>query len=85
MFFKQRTNDDASISYFFGCGGQGKGIALDVLAGDEAWYMDQARMLGVEISMPTTCPAAERLPNLAARLTRYTKAISARPPSRSPR
>lgn len=50
MFFKQRTNDDASISYFFGCGGQGKGIALDVLAGDEAWYMDQARMLGVEIS-----------------------------------
>lgn len=39
MFFKQRINDDASISYFFGCGGQGKGIALDVLAGDEAWYV----------------------------------------------
>jgi hypothetical protein len=25
MFFKQRSNDDASISYFFGCGGLGKG------------------------------------------------------------
>ena len=24
MFFKQRVNDDASISYFFGCGGHGK-------------------------------------------------------------
>lgn len=50
MFFKQRTNDDASISYFFGCGGQGKGIALDVLAGDEAWYIDQARKLTIEIT-----------------------------------
>lgn len=50
MFFKQRTNDDASISYFFGCGGQGKGIALDVLAGDEAWYVNEARKLNVEIS-----------------------------------
>ncbi|PWF39106.1 MBL fold metallo-hydrolase [Massilia glaciei] len=50
MFFKQKTNDDASISYFFGCGGQGVGIALDVLAGDEAWYIDQARRLNVEIT-----------------------------------
>jgi hydroxyacylglutathione hydrolase len=50
MFFKQRTNDDASISYFFGCGGQGQGVALDVLAGDEAWYMDQAGKLNVEIT-----------------------------------
>lgn len=50
MFFKQRANDDASISYFFGCGGQGKGIAVDVLAGDEAWYIDQARKLNVEIT-----------------------------------
>ena len=50
MFFKQRTNDDASLSYFFGCGGQGKGIALDVLAGDEAWYIDQARKLNVKIA-----------------------------------
>jgi len=49
MFFKQRINDDASISYFFGCGGQGKGVAVDVLAGDEAWYVEQAKLLNVAI------------------------------------
>lgn len=51
MFFKQRINDDASISYFFGCGGQGKGIAVDVLADDEQWYLEQAKKLNVEIAM----------------------------------
>lgn len=51
MFFKQRINADASISYFFGCGGQGKGVAVDVLAGDEAWYLDEANMLNVAITM----------------------------------
>lgn len=50
MFFKQRVNDDASISYFFGCGGQGKAVAVDVLAGDEEWYADQARRLDVAIT-----------------------------------
>lgn len=50
MFFKQRVNHDASISYFFGCGGQGKGIAVDVLAGDEAWYIDEAGKLNVAIT-----------------------------------
>ncbi len=51
MFFKQRTNEDASISYFFGCGGLGKGVALDVLAGDQAWYLEQARKLNVDITV----------------------------------
>lgn len=50
MFFKQRVNDDTSISYFFGCGGQGKGVAVDVLAGDEDWYIEQARKLGVTMN-----------------------------------
>lgn len=50
MFFKQRINIDASISYFFGCGGLGKAAAVDVLAGDEAWYLDEANRLNVEIS-----------------------------------
>lgn len=50
MFFKQRINDDASISYFFGCGGQGKGIAVDVVAGDERWYIDEARKLNIAIT-----------------------------------
>lgn len=51
MFFRQRVNHDASISYFFGCGGLGKAIAVDVLAGDEAWYIDAARALDVAITM----------------------------------
>lgn len=50
MFFKQRTNDDSSISYFFGCGGHGKAIAVDVLAGDETWYLEHARQLNVVIT-----------------------------------
>ncbi len=51
MFFKQRVNDDASISYFFGCGGLGKAVAVDVLAGDEAWFLAEAARLDVHIVM----------------------------------
>jgi len=51
MFFKQRVNEDASLSYFFGCGGQGKGVVIDPVAGDEAWYIDTARKLNVAITM----------------------------------
>ena len=47
MFFQQRTHDDASISYFFGCGGQGKAVAIDVMAGDEAWFIDAAKRADV--------------------------------------
>jgi hydroxyacylglutathione hydrolase len=50
MFFKQRPNADASISYFFGCSGQGKAVAIDVLANDEAWFLEQAQQLNVSIS-----------------------------------
>ncbi|HEY9459802.1 MAG TPA: MBL fold metallo-hydrolase [Paralcaligenes sp.] len=50
MFFKQRVNEDASISYLFGCGGYGEAIAVDVLAGDEAWYIKEARKLNVAIT-----------------------------------
>ncbi len=50
MFFRQRTNDDASISYFFGCAGLGKAVAVDVVAGDEAWFIDAARQTGVTIT-----------------------------------
>lgn len=51
MFFKQRINDDASISYFFGCGGMGKAVAVDVVAGDEAWFLAEAARLDVKITM----------------------------------
>lgn len=42
MFFKQRPAENASLSYFFGCGGKGKAIAVDVVAGDEQWFIDAA-------------------------------------------
>lgn len=49
MFFRQRVNADASLSYFLGCAGKGKAIAVDVLAGDEDWYVEQSQKLGVAI------------------------------------
>jgi len=50
MFFKQRTNNDASISYFFGCAGHGKAVAVDVVAGDERWFVDAAKLANVTIT-----------------------------------
>ena len=49
MFFRQRLNDDASISYLFGCGGHGVAVAVDVLASDEPWYLAEADRLNVTI------------------------------------
>lgn len=51
MFFRQRTNSDASISYFFGCAGRARSIAIDVLAGDEQWYLDEAERTGAPITL----------------------------------
>jgi glyoxylase-like metal-dependent hydrolase (beta-lactamase superfamily II) len=42
MFFRQLYTKEATISYLFGCGGKGKGIAVDVVTGDEQWFIDQA-------------------------------------------
>ena len=50
MFFKQLPTKDASLSYLFGCIGHGEAIAVDVVAGDEGWFADQAKSLGVTIS-----------------------------------
>ncbi len=49
MFFKQRSHDDASISYFFGCAGHGKAVAVDVVAGDEPWFIEAAAKANVAI------------------------------------
>jgi glyoxylase-like metal-dependent hydrolase (beta-lactamase superfamily II) len=51
MFFRQRSNSDASISYFFGCAGRGRSIAVDVLAGDEQWYLDEAQRTGAPLTL----------------------------------
>ena len=44
MFFKQLATKESSLSYFFGCGTLGKAVAVDVVAGDEAWFVQQARI-----------------------------------------
>lgn len=49
MFFKQLATKEASLSYFFGCAGVGRAVAVDVVAGDEDWFVDQARQAAVEI------------------------------------
>lgn len=50
MFFKQLATKGSSLSYFFGCGGLGKAVAVDVVAGDEDWFTDAAREAKVEIT-----------------------------------
>jgi hydroxyacylglutathione hydrolase len=50
MFFKQLATKESSLSYFFGCGSLGKAIAVDVVAGDEEWFLDQAAKVNVQIT-----------------------------------
>ncbi len=50
MFFKQRSSADGTLSYFYGCGGKGFAVAVDVVAGDEAWFMEEAQKAAVKIS-----------------------------------
>jgi len=42
MFFKQLSTVDSSLSYLFGCGTAGKAVAVDVVAGDEDWFVAEA-------------------------------------------
>lgn len=50
MFFKQLATKEASLSYFFGCATYTRAIAVDVVAGDEEWFVEQARLSGVKIT-----------------------------------
>jgi hydroxyacylglutathione hydrolase len=50
MFFRQRAAANATLSYFFGCTGIGKSVAVDVVAGDEDWFIAEAAKVGVPIS-----------------------------------
>lgn len=50
MFFRQRPAALATLSYFFGCTGIGKSVAVDVVAGDEDWFIAEAAKVGVPIS-----------------------------------
>lgn len=50
MFFKQRMNTDGTLSYFYGCGGKGLAVAVDVVAGDEDWFLTEAEKAQVRIA-----------------------------------
>lgn len=50
MFFKQLATKESSLSYFFGCGTLGKAVAVDVVAGDEEWFIEEARKASVKIT-----------------------------------
>lgn len=50
MFFKQLASKESSLSYFFGCGTAGRAVAVDVVAGDEDWFVEQAQASGVQIT-----------------------------------
>ena len=49
MFFKQRSNADGTLSYFYGCGSKGSAVAVDVVAGDEQWFLDETQKAAVRI------------------------------------
>ncbi|MCL4485758.1 MAG: MBL fold metallo-hydrolase [Nitrospirae bacterium] len=50
MFFRQIRTKESSLSYFFGCATLGKAVAVDVVAGDEEMFLEQARMENVSIT-----------------------------------
>jgi len=50
MFFRQRPAANATLSYFFGCAGLQKAVAVDVVAGDEDWFIAEAEKAGVRIA-----------------------------------
>ncbi|NNM81359.1 MAG: MBL fold metallo-hydrolase [Burkholderiales bacterium] len=49
MFFRQLSTKESSLSYFFGCGTKGRSMAVDVVAGDEEWFIAEALKAGVSI------------------------------------
>lgn len=50
MFFRQYPTKDSTLSYFFGCGTLAKSVAVDVVAGDEPWFIEEARKANVRIT-----------------------------------
>jgi glyoxylase-like metal-dependent hydrolase (beta-lactamase superfamily II) len=50
MFFRQLLAQDATLSYFFGCGSCHVGIAIDPVLGDEQWFIDEAAKQDVKIT-----------------------------------
>jgi hydroxyacylglutathione hydrolase len=49
VFFRQRAAEGSTLSYLFGCIGVGRSVAVDVVAGDEDWFVAEAARVGVPI------------------------------------
>lgn len=49
MFFRQRPAANATLSYLFGCAGLQRAVAVDVVAGDEDWFIEEAQRAGAAI------------------------------------
>ena len=50
MFFRQLLAQDATLSYFFGCGSCHVGVAVDPVLGDEDWFINEAAKQDVKIT-----------------------------------
>jgi len=50
MFFRQLLTQDATLSYFFGCGSCHVGVAVDPVLGDEDWFILEAAKQDVKIT-----------------------------------
>ena len=50
MFFRQLLTQDATLSYFLGCGSCHVGVAVDPVLGDEQWFVDEAAKQDVKIT-----------------------------------
>lgn len=49
MFFRQRAAPNATLSYLFGCAGHQMAVAVDVVAGDEDWFIAEADRAGARL------------------------------------
>ena len=50
MFFRQLLAQEATLSYFFGCGSCHVGVAVDPVLGDEDWFINEAAKQDVKIT-----------------------------------
>jgi glyoxylase-like metal-dependent hydrolase (beta-lactamase superfamily II) len=50
MFLRQRLAPEATLSYLLGCGSCAVAVAVDPVAGDEDWFIDQAAQQNVKIT-----------------------------------
>jgi NAD(P)-dependent dehydrogenase (short-subunit alcohol dehydrogenase family) len=59
MFFRQRAAAHAALSYLFGCAGIGRAVAVDVVDGDEDWFIAEGMDDIVAANLRGTLPARE--------------------------